>query len=42
MRIGIVGGGPAGSLAASLFTRAGHAVTLFERKPGREKACGGG
>ncbi|MBI2821773.1 MAG: NAD(P)/FAD-dependent oxidoreductase [Acidobacteria bacterium] len=40
--MGIVGAGPAGCLAATLLVRAGHDVTLFERKPGREKACGGG
>jgi flavin-dependent dehydrogenase len=42
MRVGIIGAGPAGSFAAYLLARAGHHVTLFERKPGREKACGGG
>jgi len=42
MKIGIVGGGPAGSHAAALLAAAGLQVTLFERKPGREKACGGG
>ncbi|HEY3129657.1 MAG TPA: NAD(P)/FAD-dependent oxidoreductase [Acidobacteriota bacterium] len=42
MRIAIIGAGPAGSLSAQLFAGAGHEVKLFERKPGREKACGGG
>ncbi len=42
VRIAIVGAGPAGSLAARLLAGTGHEVTLFERKPGREKACGGG
>ncbi|HEY2931832.1 MAG TPA: NAD(P)/FAD-dependent oxidoreductase [Acidobacteriota bacterium] len=42
MRVGIVGGGPAGSHAAALLSQTGLEVTLFERKRGREKACGGG
>jgi 2-polyprenyl-6-methoxyphenol hydroxylase-like FAD-dependent oxidoreductase len=32
-RVGVVGGGVAGTAAAYLLARAGHAVTLFERAP---------
>ena len=32
-RIAIVGSGMAGTMAAALLARAGHAVTLFERAP---------
>ena len=41
LRIGIIGGGPAGSLAAYLFSRQGHSVVLFEKadKTSR-KLCG--
>ncbi|MBI2922489.1 MAG: FAD-dependent monooxygenase [Planctomycetes bacterium] len=40
-RIAIVGGGPAGSAAATLLARAGHDVTLFERQAApRERVCG--
>ncbi|MBI4454559.1 MAG: NAD(P)/FAD-dependent oxidoreductase [Acidobacteria bacterium] len=42
MRVGIIGAGPAGSLAATLLAQSGHEVILFEHKLGREKACGGG
>jgi 2-polyprenyl-6-methoxyphenol hydroxylase-like FAD-dependent oxidoreductase len=30
MRIGIIGGGPGGSVAAATFRRLGHEVHLFE------------
>jgi geranylgeranyl reductase family protein len=38
----IVGGGPAGAMAAALIARGGSRVTLFEEKLGWEKPCGGG
>ena len=38
----VIGGGPAGALAAELIARRGGAVTLFEEKLGWEKPCGGG
>lgn len=31
--IGIIGGGPAGLMAAEILAQAGHAVTVYERKP---------
>jgi flavin-dependent dehydrogenase len=34
MRVAIVGAGPAGTTAAILLARAGHAVTLVDRDPG--------
>ncbi|HUK26092.1 MAG TPA: NAD(P)/FAD-dependent oxidoreductase [Terriglobales bacterium] len=40
--IAIVGGGPAGSVAAESLARGGRRVILFEEKPGWEKPCGGG
>jgi geranylgeranyl reductase family protein len=40
--IAIVGGGPAGALAAERLSRAGRQVLVFEEKPGWEKPCGGG
>jgi geranylgeranyl reductase len=40
--IAIIGGGPAGSMAAEQLARAGKRVTLFEEKVGWEKPCGGG
>jgi flavin-dependent dehydrogenase len=40
--IAIVGGGPAGALAASLLAQAGRRVTLFDEKLAWEKPCGGG
>lgn len=42
MDIGIIGGGVAGSYAAYLLAGQGHRVTLLERRPDREKPCGGG
>ncbi|NND73619.1 MAG: geranylgeranyl reductase family protein [Ilumatobacter sp.] len=37
----VVGGGPAGSAAALRLARAGHDVTLVEKRPvGRHKSCG--
>jgi len=38
----IIGGGPAGALAAEVLARAGGRVTVFEEKLGWEKPCGGG
>jgi geranylgeranyl reductase family protein len=38
----IVGGGPAGSLAAANLARAGRKVFLFDEKLAWEKPCGGG
>lgn len=38
----IIGGGPAGAMAAALIARAGGQVTVFEEKLGWEKPCGGG
>ena len=38
----IIGGGPAGAMAAELIARGGGAVTVFEEKLGWEKPCGGG
>lgn len=41
LKVGIVGAGPAGGLAACLFSKAGHQVTLFERKSQVDrKVCG--
>jgi flavin-dependent dehydrogenase len=40
--IAIVGGGPAGALAAALLGAAGRDVLLFEEKLAWEKPCGGG
>ena len=40
--IAIVGGGPAGALAAADLARAGRAVILFDEKLTWEKPCGGG
>ena len=42
MRIGIVGAGPAGAMAAVRLARAGASVTLFDPSHPREKPCGGG
>src|SRR5581483_5866765 len=41
-RIAIVGGGPAGALAATEFARSGRKVHLFDEKLAWEKPCGGG
>jgi flavin-dependent dehydrogenase len=41
-RIAIIGGGPAGALAAEYLARAGHEVLLFDEKLAWEKPCGGG
>jgi geranylgeranyl reductase family protein len=39
--IAIIGGGPAGAVAAEKLARGGVAVTLFEENRGWEKPCGG-
>ncbi len=41
-RIAIIGGGPAGALAAAVLARAGREVLLFDEKLAWEKPCGGG
>jgi len=41
-RIAIIGGGPAGSMAAETLARGGVRVTVFEEKGAWEKPCGGG
>jgi geranylgeranyl reductase family protein len=40
--IAIVGGGPAGALAAAALAQAGRPVILFDEKLAWEKPCGGG
>ena len=40
--IAVVGGGPAGALAASLLAEGGREVLVFEEKLAWEKPCGGG
>jgi len=40
--IAIIGGGPAGALAASLLAAAGRDVSVFDEKLAWEKPCGGG
>jgi flavin-dependent dehydrogenase len=40
--IAIVGGGPAGALAAELLATCGREVLLFDEKLAWEKPCGGG
>ena len=40
--IAIVGGGPAGALAAAAMARAGRDVVVFDEKLAWEKPCGGG
>jgi geranylgeranyl reductase family protein len=40
--IAVVGGGPAGSLAAEQLARSGRNVILFDEKLAWEKPCGGG
>jgi flavin-dependent dehydrogenase len=42
VRIGIVGGGPAGAYAAWEAARLGHDVTFFDHRAPWEKPCGGG
>jgi geranylgeranyl reductase family protein len=42
MRAVIIGGGPAGAMAAETIARGGGRVTVFEEKLGWEKPCGGG
>jgi flavin-dependent dehydrogenase len=42
MRIGIVGGGPAGAYAAWQAAEQGHDVTFFDHRAPWEKPCGGG
>jgi len=42
MRVLVVGGGPAGCTAARRLAQGGCEVTLFERRPGWDKPCGGG
>lgn len=42
MRVLIVGGGPAGAIAARDLARAGIDTTLIERAPDGAKPCGGG
>lgn len=40
--VAIVGGGPAGSVAAERIARSGKSVVLFDEKLAWEKPCGGG
>jgi geranylgeranyl reductase len=40
--IAIVGGGPAGALAAAQLAKEGRRVLLFDEKLAWEKPCGGG
>lgn len=40
--IAVIGGGPAGALAAAQLARAGRDVILFDEKLAWEKPCGGG
>jgi geranylgeranyl reductase family protein len=40
--IAIIGGGPAGAMAAQKLARGGARVTVFEERLGWEKPCGGG
>lgn len=42
VRIGIVGGGPAGAYAAWSAAQLGHDVTFFDHRAPWEKPCGGG
>ena len=42
MHTAIIGGGPAGAIAAESLARGGLPVTVFEEKLGWEKPCGGG
>jgi flavin-dependent dehydrogenase len=41
-RIAIIGGGPAGAMAAAMLAHAGRTVVLFDEKLAWEKPCGGG
>jgi geranylgeranyl reductase family protein len=41
-RIAVIGGGPAGAMAAAELARAGREVVLFDEKLAWEKPCGGG
>ncbi len=41
-RIAIIGGGPAGALAAELLAHGGRSVVLLDEKLAWEKPCGGG
>jgi len=40
--IAVIGGGPSGSLAATLLADGGKNVILFDEKLAWEKPCGGG
>src|ERR1700757_4849588 len=40
--IAVIGGGPAGAVAASLLAAGGRNVNLFEERLAWEKPCGGG
>jgi len=42
MRVGVIGGGVAGSFLCYLLAREGFDCMLFEGRPPREKPCGGG
>jgi geranylgeranyl reductase family protein len=42
MRVAIIGGGPAGAMAAARLARGGATVLLFDHSHPREKPCGGG
>ena len=42
LRIGVVGGGPAGAYAAWQAAAQGHEVTFFDHRAPWEKPCGGG
>jgi flavin-dependent dehydrogenase len=38
-RVAVIGGGPAGLMAAEVMAQGGLTVTVFERMPGRYFAC---
>jgi menaquinone-9 beta-reductase len=42
MKVGVVGGGPAGALAAWRLARDGHQAVVYDASHPREKPCGGG
>lgn len=42
IRVAVIGGGPAGSIAARTLASEGIDVILIEKNPGRDKPCGGG